>query len=267
MKILHIWDQAGVACVLAKHHRRMGHEVRILKRIGYDPFGISQFYNEPLLDMDGKAFLKYAMKEAAGYDVVHVHTLYRVIPDLRKKYRDKKLVLHYHGSEARSKQDDPLKAEAESKADVVLGSTDDLKGFVDNIAYVPNPVDTEHFAPRNSRSSGKAFTMRTPRGDTQWVLDYLKNNNIDLQVEVIDREARPIPYAHLPAFLKQYDTCVDIKYIDGTLLHAMSKTGLESLACGLSVLNHELKSVERLPEKHKPEVVANKMHDMYHAVA
>jgi glycosyl transferase family 4 len=267
MKILHIWDQAGVACVLAKHHRRMGHEVRILKRPGYDPFGISQFYNEPLLDMDGKAFLKYAMREAAGYDVIHVHTLYKVIPDLRKKYRDKKLILHYHGSEARDRQDDPLKAEAESKADVVLGSTDDLKDFVDNIVCMPNPVDTKHFAPRNSSSNGEAFTIRTPRGDTQWVLDYLKNNNIDLQVEVIDREARPIQYAQLPAFLKQYDTCVDIKFIDGKLLHAMSKTGLESLACGLSVLDHELKRRERLPVKHRPESVANKMLDIYHTIA
>jgi glycosyltransferase involved in cell wall biosynthesis len=266
MKILHIWDQAGVACILAKHHRRRGHEVRIHKRAGYDPFGISQFYNEPLLHMDGKAFLKYAIKEAAGYDVVHVHTLYKIIPDLRKKYRDKKLVLHYHGSEARSRQGDPLKAEAESRADVVLGSTDDLKDFVDDIVGVPNPVDTEHFAPGSSLN-GKAFMIRTPRGNTQWVLDYLKSNNIDLQVEVVNREASPIPYAQVPTFLRQYGTCVDIKYIDGILLHAMSKTGLESLACGLSVLDHELKYVEGLPEKHKPEIAASKMLGIYNSVA
>jgi hypothetical protein len=266
MKILHIWDQAGVACLLARYHRRMGHDVRILKRAGYDPFGISQFYGEPLLDMDGKAFIKYAIKEAAGYDVVHVHTLYKIIPDLRRKYRDKKLALHYHGSEARDRRDDPLKAEAESKADVIIGSTDDLRDFVDNIVCVPNPVDTEHFA-QGTNSSGRAFTIRTPRGDTQWVLDYLKSNNIDLQVEVVDREASPIPYAQIPAFLKQYETCVDIKYIDGKLLRAMSKTGLESLACGLSVLDHELKYVEGLPEKHKPEVAAGKTLEIYHSIA
>lgn len=266
MKILHIWDQAGVACILAKHHRRMGHEVRILKRAGYDPFGISQFYGEPLVEMDGKAFLKYAMKEAADYDVVHVHTLYKILPALRKKYRDKKLILHYHGSEARDRQGDPLKAEAESKADAILGSTDDLRDFVDNIIYAPNPVDTEHFVSGGS-SNGRAFTIRTPRGDTQWVLDYLKSNSVDLQVEVVDREASPIPYAQVPFFLKQYDTCVDIKYIDGTLLHAMSKTGLESLACGLSVLDHELKYVEGLPEKHKPEIAASKMLGIYHSIA
>jgi glycosyltransferase involved in cell wall biosynthesis len=262
LKILHIWDQAGVACILAKHHRRMGHEVRILKRTGYDPFGISQFYNEPLLDMDGKTFLKYAMREAAGYDVVHVHTIHKVIPDLHKKYPDKKLILHYHGSEARDGQRNLMKAEAESKADVVLGSTEDLRDFVDNIVYVPNPVDTEHFSP-SSRSNAKAFTIRSPRINTKWVLDYLESNNIDLQVEVVDREANPIPYAQLPTFLDQYNTCVDLRYIDGMLLKNISKTGLESLACGLTVLDHELKYLKGLPEKHKPDVVANQLLGIY----
>ncbi len=195
---------------------------------------------------------------------MHVHTLYKIIPDLRKKYRDKKLVLHYHGSEARDRQGDPLRAEAEGKADVLVGSTADLKEFVDNIVYVPNPVDTEHFTPGDG-SNGRAFTIRTTRGDTQWVLDYLKSNNIDLQVDVVDREANPIPYSQVPAFLRQYKTYVDIKYIDGWLLHAMSKTGLESLACGLSVINHELKYLQGLPQEHKPEIAAGKMLGIYEA--
>jgi len=266
MNILHIWDQAGVACILAKHHRRMGHRVRILKRAGYDPFGISKFYGEPLLDMDGKAFLKYAVKEAAGYEVVHVHTIHKIIPDLRKKYRDKKLVLHYHGSEARDRQGDHLRAEAESKADAVLGSTADLKDFISNIVHVPNPVDTEHFT-SGTGPDGRAFTIRTTRGDTQLVFDYLKSNNIDLQVEVVDREASPIPYAQVPAFLKQYGVYVDIKYIDGVLLHAMSKTGMESLACGLSVLDHELKYVKGLPEEHRPEIAADRVLGIYDTIA
>ena len=265
MRILHIWDQAGVACILAKQHRSLGHEVKILKRAGYDPFGISQFYGEPLLDMDGKAFLNYVMKEAAGYDVVHVHSLYKVIPDLRKKYRDKKLVLHYHGSEARDKRGDPLKAVAESKADVILGSTADLKDFVDEIVYAPNPVDTDHFKSDN-RSNSRAFTIRTTRGDIVQVLDHLKNNNIDMPVDVIDREESPMPYVQVPVSLKKYGIYVDIKFIDGALLHAMSKTGLESLACGLQVLNHELNYIEGLPEEHKPEVVAGKIMDIYRAI-
>ena len=123
MKILHVWDQAGVACILAKHHRRNGHEVKIMKRVGYDPFGISTFYGEPLLDLDGKTFLKFVTRESANYDVIHVHSLYKIIPELRKKSIDKKLVLHYHGTEARKRNNDLVKEQAEYKADVIIGST------------------------------------------------------------------------------------------------------------------------------------------------
>jgi hypothetical protein len=242
----------------------MGHEVRILKRAGYDPFGISKFYVEPLLDMDGKAFLKYVIKEVANYDVVHVHTIYKVIPELRRKYRDKKLVLHYHGSEVRGKQSDPIRAEAEDKSDVLLGSTQDLKNYVNNIVYIPNPVDTEHFK-SDCLLSNRAFTISRSITDTRWMLDYLKKNNLDLKVELVERGANPIPYSGVPAFLKQYGIYVDIRYIDGILLENLSKTGLESLACGLRVLNHELRYVGGLPEEHKPEVVAGKVLDFYAA--
>ena len=37
-KILHIWDQAGVACVLAKYQRRIGHDVKVIKRASFDKF-------------------------------------------------------------------------------------------------------------------------------------------------------------------------------------------------------------------------------------
>jgi glycosyltransferase involved in cell wall biosynthesis len=265
MKILHVWDQAGVASILAKYHRRMGHDVDILKRAGYDPFGISQFYGEPLLDLDGKSFLKHVVKQAGKYDIVHVHTIYKVIPELRKKHKGKKLVLHYHGSEIRGRQDDDsLRAEAEEKSDVILGSTPDLKDYVDGIVYVPNPVDTEHFRPDSQRSTG-AFTISRSITDTQWMLDYLKKNNLDLRVEMVERSTNPIPYAQVPAFLKRYGIYIDIRYIDGILLANLSKTGLESLACGLRVLNHELKYVEGLPEEHKPEVVAARVLDIYAA--
>lgn len=45
MKILHVWDQAGVSYVLAKYQRAIcGHDVEVLKRNGFDPFDIAGFY-------------------------------------------------------------------------------------------------------------------------------------------------------------------------------------------------------------------------------
>jgi hypothetical protein len=130
MKILHIWDQAGVACILTKHQRILGHDVTILKRAGYDPFGIFEFYRESLLDIDGKSFIKNAIKQAAEFDVIHVHSLYKIIPDLRRKYRDKILILHFHGSEARKAPKDPIQEQAMELSDAVIGSTEDLAQYV-----------------------------------------------------------------------------------------------------------------------------------------
>src|SRR5690606_12627386 len=133
------------------------------------------------------------------------------------------------------------------------------------MVHIPNPVDTEHFRPGNI-SSNKAFTIKAAKGDAQRVLSHLKSNNIEMQLDIIDREANPIPYSEVPAFLRQYRTYVDIKYVDGMLLHAMSKTGLESLACGLTVLNYELKPLQGLPQEHWPENAATRLLGIYEGI-
>lgn len=266
MKILHIWDQAGVACVVAKHHRRAGHEVTVLKRAGYDPFGIFHFYGERLVDLDGKAFLKRAIDESREYDVIHVHSLYKIIPELRKKYPAKKLILHYHGSEVRKMTKDPIQKKAEGDCNCICGSTQDLAPYVaSTMVYIPNPVDTEHFRPQTSGNGmdGKAFTFRTTGADSDWVLRYLKDNGFNIDVEVLDRAASPIQYSEMPRILSQYSIYVDLKYIGGTLLHALSKTALESLACGLRVLDHRLRFMDALPREHCAEAVADRVLEAY----
>ncbi|HLG37393.1 MAG TPA: hypothetical protein VI338_04605 [Nitrososphaera sp.] len=174
MRILHIWDQAGVACVLAKHQRKLGHKVRIMKRAGYDPYGILDFYGEPQLEVDGKTFIKKAIGQARDYDIVHVHSLYKIIPEIRSKYAEKKLVLHYHGSEARKETKDSVQLDAEQDSNAVIGSTTDLKPYVGNdMIYVPNPIDIDHFRPvKVSRwPDGNAFTFKTTGADIVWCFD------------------------------------------------------------------------------------------------
>ena len=266
MKILHIWDQAGVACILAKYQRILGHDVTIFKRSGYDPFGIFDFYREPLLDMDGKSFIKNAIKQGAEFDVIHVHSLYKIIPDLKRKYQDKFLILHFHGSEARKAPKDPVLEQAIGLSDAVIGSTEDLAQYVGSeMTYIPNPVDTDHFKrPSIPRERNRrAFTFKTTGADMEWVIQYLRDNSIDSNIEVIDRQTNPIPYSEMPQVLRSYSTYVDLKHVGGTLLRAPSKTALECLACGLQVLNHRLEIMELFPEENRPEKIAAQILDIY----
>ena len=46
MKILHIHDQAGVACILAKYQRRNGLESKVLSLNKIDKYGILKFYKD-----------------------------------------------------------------------------------------------------------------------------------------------------------------------------------------------------------------------------
>jgi hypothetical protein len=270
LKILHIWDQAGVACVLSKYQRRQGHFVKILKRSGYDPFAIFGFYNEPLIYTDGKKFLQLAIKEAKDYDIIHIHSLFKIIPELRRQYNDKALILHYHGSEIRGKDVDSVRLEAEHRSDTILVSTSDLLDYVnsDKAQYFPTPIDTEHFRNTPGFQADKSLMIISNRIDVSWILDYLDKNNFSLHIDrIVDRSSSPVSYSHLPHLLNEYSIYIDIKkYIDGLLLTSLSKTALEALACGLKVLRHDLKYIHGLPKINEPEKAAYRSLEVYNKI-
>lgn len=263
MKILHVWDQAGIACILAKFQRKFGHTVDIFKRDGYDPFGMFGFYSEPLLAIDGKKFINHVAKKAEDYDVIHVHSLYKIIPDLRKKYRNKKIILHYHGSEVRGKYIEDKRKEAELASDFILGSTPDLVNYVQNLRYVPNPIDTDHFRPIDHVKSGKALTIKTHLTDIPRAIEHIKFQGLDLEIDIIDRTINPIEYSKMPSYLAGYDLYVDIRWIEGILLKNLSKTALESLACGLQVLQHDLTRIQGLPTDNNPVKIVDELSKLY----
>ena len=73
-------------------------------------------------------------------------------------------------------------------------------------------------------------------------------------------------YAEIPNFLKKYDIYVDIRIVNDKLIESLSKTALESLACGLKVLNYKLEYIDKLPEKHNPLNVVNQLQNIYNKI-
>lgn len=97
---------------------------------------------------------------------------------------------------------------AQRLADAVIVSTPDLLQWVTNCTYLPNPVDIDLFKPHTIYEKKKnAVTIKTEVTGPQWALDYCKNNNINLDIEVYDRTQSPIMYADMPNFLRQYRVC------------------------------------------------------------
>ena len=61
---------------------------------------------------------------------------------------------------------------------------------------------------------------------------------------------KPLLHKEIPDLLKKYNVYVDIRFVNDKILENCSKTALESLACGLKVLNHKLEYLDKLPQMH-----------------
>ena len=94
MKILHIWDVAGVAYVLAKYQRKDGHHVKVYMRKIFDLFEIGKFYDEPQITCGAFRFIINSIFMARHYDIIHVHS-WKTVPLIKILFR-KKIILHYH---------------------------------------------------------------------------------------------------------------------------------------------------------------------------
>jgi hypothetical protein len=72
--ILHIGDQAGVACILAKYQQRLqGHEAKVITVRDYDKYGINAFYNEYTINVELEEFVEKYIEKAKQADVLHTH--------------------------------------------------------------------------------------------------------------------------------------------------------------------------------------------------
>ena len=297
MRILHIWDQAGVAFVLAKYQRLQGHDSKTIMVREYDKYGIAEFYNRYAIDATLQDFVQKSMDEAHSADILHVHSRSDIVFKFREEFgNSKRIILQYHGTDIRGikKQKLPhrskvsdlavrgiftyrrvrdailikkrIHSKAQRLADAVIVSTPDLLPLVSKAIYVPNPIDTEHFSPDKSSSKperAQALTMDTEATDIQLTLSYCKRHNVKLDIDVYNRIRDPIMYGDMPAFLKKYGLYVDVRYVDGKILENLSKTALESLACGLDVLDYKLDRMHGLPEEFNPMNVTSRLESIY----
>jgi hypothetical protein len=253
-----------------------------------DKYGIYDFYKDCLIKVTYEKFTQTCLKVAEGVDVIHVHGYIDILFELRKKFqKQKKIILHYHGTDIRGLKKQALPhrsllsdtaiklkmlyrkkighARAQKLADAVCVSTPDLLPLVRNGIHVPIPIDIEHFSSKNSPNQElkEAFTINSEVTNIQRALDLCKKNQINLNIEVIDRTKNPIIYANIPDFIRGYRTYVDIRYVNDIVLENLSSTALQSLACGLSVVNYKLEILRGLPKEHDAANVANQLSKIY----
>lgn len=256
VSVLHIWNTAGVASVIAKFQKKiLGWNTWVIMRGKYDKYGLTT-YGE-IINTDKIRFILKALVLARKYDIIHVHDLDRLIPVLKTIY-NKKIILHYHGSRIRGRWSERKKYWG--KADLVLVSTPDLlENAPNDIIYLPNPVDTQLFKPMlrfRKRNTALYIYRHQLNEDIEWPKKIAEKMGWDLTI--IDREKNPIPYREMPQILNRYEYFIDRKHIP-----SLSKTALEALACGVKVVRWDEKIVSELPIEHSPKYVVFKLKELY----
>ncbi|MFB0569267.1 MAG: glycosyltransferase, partial [Nitrososphaeria archaeon] len=262
MKILHVWNTAGVGSIIGKYMDRLfGTESLVVMRKAFDPFGFTTYGQ--LWDCGAKMFVLKSLLKARKFDVIHVHSVDRIVPYLKLLYPDRPVVMHYHGDEIRDKWAQRQKYWV--KADVVICATLSLfgSGAPSRAVLVPNPVDTEVFCPGDVKPlSGTA--LHFPRNADDLATEHA--NQYNLELTIYDGKARGIiPYLRLPEFLRRYEYYIDVKrnYAGILLKGGISKTGLEALSCGLKVIKWDGSQVQGLPAENRPENVARQVYTLY----
>ena len=182
LNVLHIHDQAGVACILAKYQRMNDIKSKVLSSNTIDKYGILKFYKDYVDLVDPAILQTYCLSEAKNADIIHIHSDEQLVIKIRKAFgNSKKIVLHYHGTDIRGlkNKNNPnsstiqntktrtksfaakvknrlrlmqmgyyrsLRIESQKLANEILVSTPDLLSLLPYAKYLPNPVDVDHFS-------------------------------------------------------------------------------------------------------------------------
>ena len=297
MKILHVWDQAGVSCLLALYQRKLGHQADVIMREEFSAgmlelYGLTEkmvFLNEKIdpLSPIRKAYyrlpkqvqgtirpLKRKMrslrfyfqvsKMAHSYDVIHIHSCWMAVFLLPFK----KKIIHWHGDECRVKPCLTPKfkwllthffIKFYSRNHEMYVSTPDILSCVPKSVWLPNPVDINLFHERNLSKPNTALYCLNWYEDGSHAQKIAKAEELDLTI--LDRRNAKnwIRHEYFADYLAAFEF-----YIDRQAIPSLSKTALEALSLGLKVVQGwDNKIIEGLNPRHDPEVCARRTLEIY----
>jgi len=185
------------------------------------------------------ATIKMAIKLRKTHcDLIHAHFCQSAA--YASYLSGKPYIVHCHGSDVREGVN-WLKRTCLKKAKKVLVSTPDLLEILPSATWLPNPVDTERFRPLKEHNGNKVLYF------PHWYEDLrkeLKEICEKLGYDLIAPSTHIVPYEKMHLFLNEFSI-----FVDQHSIKSFSKTALEAMACGLSVIGyqHDLREIfERL---------------------
>ena len=256
MRVLHVWNTAGVASVIAKFcDRDRGTSSTVITRKAADRVGLTSYGKT--YDEGAALFFARAVAMARNSDVVHVHSLDRVVPWVKRLY-GKPVVVHYHGTDIEGRWKE--KEGRWSRADYVAVSTPNLlEGAPATAVHIPNPVDTDLFRPLGPPADPKSavsFRYGMDREAEEAAA------GLGLALTWLDRWS--VPHEKMPGVLSRYAYYVDMRKPPSHVeARSVGKAALEALALGLKVIDWRGRVIQGLPQENDPHAVASRWAGVY----
>ena len=262
MKVLHICNTAGVGGYLAEFMAKY-YEIKSLVLITGrgDPYGLSTEFVKNL-DCKYKEFFVRCWLKGLFFDIIHIHGEDKTLKILKQTlpYKNKKIIIHYHGSDIRGRWEE--KKHRWKYADKILVSTPDLlEGAPEGTEYLPNVIDEKICGLYRKRSKEKDSCFHVYHEASDIALDYFHRYGVQLIIHHAKTE--PLNHFDFLERLSRYEYYVDAKKREGKILEAMSLTGLEALFMGVKVIKWDGTLISDFPVQHRSCNVASKLKRIY----
>ncbi len=181
----------------------------------------------------------------------------------------RRIIYHHHGSNSRRPFDSRT---YEKYVQQIVLSTPDLRAhqYHTDAVYVPNPVDTELFAPRHIQDSNRGLVIMKPwqtEEQTRRIISEMGWDDIEWDLYGRGSGSRIFPYSTMPDLLAQYSHYGNVVINDNGSMDTTvpNTTVLQELLLGLKV--HTADGVlSELPESHRPETACRHMMEIYRTV-
>jgi len=265
MRILHIWDQASTASVIAKYQRKLGHETLVIKNAKHDKMKDTSYYGGKIIS-NKYLFVIKSIITARNYDIIHLHDAWFMVIFLKTLYPKKKIIMHYHGSMVRAElKGKSFRLKNEKFVDHIIVATPDLleHDYSKQPHYIPNPVDVELFKPLSTtlRNNTGMIVLKKNQSYSK-TLKALQKRGFDIKLETISQNEK-VEYKLFPTRLVMYEYYVDLPFVNGELIHANSITGLQAMSMGIKTISWDYSVSNSLPNYHHPESVVKEIQRLY----
>jgi len=262
LKVLHIGSTAGIGSNLAyfmKCYYDINSWVMIRRR--YDQYNLSNEFVKSL-ECSFKEYLIRVWIKGLTFDIIHIHGADKTLRILKRTfpYKNKKIIIHYHGSHIRDRWEE--KRFRWKYADKIIVSTPDLLiGAPEGTEYLPNVINEKicDLHKREEKERDLGFHVYHEANDEATEYFHVHGVRGIFHYPEIDS----LDHHDFLKKLSGYEYYIDVKRKKGKILEAMSVTGLEALYMGVKVIKWDGRLISDFPVQHQSINVCSKLKEIY----